>query len=99
MPAPSYALIFLNSDALSEVESGPSTTFATTVTTKKAGVTVAASILATSNGHSGVSLEDLASTSKSSLSGAAGMTQAMEGAVMLGCVAVAVLTLFRGTMW
>ena len=46
-----------------------------------------------------MTLEQLASTSKSSLSGAVGMTQAMEGAAMLGCITVAVLMLFRGAMW
>lgn len=62
-------------------------------------MTVNQAVLATSNGHSGSSLDELASTSKSSLSGALGMAQALEGAVLFGCMALAVLTLFRGAMW
>ncbi|KAK2460443.1 hypothetical protein APHAL10511_007608 [Amanita phalloides] len=98
VPAPSYALIFLTSQALTEVESGPSATFATTVI-NTAAPTVAAAVLETSNGHSGLSLKQLASTSKGSLSGAIGMTDALKGAVMLGCIAVAASTLFRGAVW
>jgi len=99
VPAPSYALIFLTSSALQEVDSGPSKTFATTVTTKTAYMTVNQAVLATSNGHSGSSLDDLASTSKNSLNGAFGLAQALESAVLFGCMAFGVLTLFRGAMW
>jgi len=99
VPAPSYTLIFLTSNALQEVDSGPSKTFSTTVTTKRSYMTVNQAVLATSNGHSGSSLDEVASTSKNSLNGAFGVAQALEGAVMFGCIAFGVLTLFRGAMW
>ncbi|KAM6493000.1 hypothetical protein JOM56_011134, partial [Amanita muscaria] len=64
VPAPSYALVFLSDGALSESESGLSTTFATTVTTS----THDPQALQMSNGHSGLSPKDLGSTSKKCLS-------------------------------
>jgi len=62
-------------------------------------MTLNPAVLATSNGHSGSSLDELLSTSEKSLSWAFGMTQALESAVMFGCMAIGVLTLFRGAMW
>jgi hypothetical protein len=81
VPAPSFALVFLTNSALSEVESGPSTTFATTVTTSTRP-TVAASVLATSNGHQAI-LNDLGSTSKGSFSLGVGRSDWMRGAASL----------------
>ncbi|KAF8624038.1 hypothetical protein AX15_006061 [Amanita polypyramis BW_CC] len=99
VPAPSYALIFLSDQTLSESENGPYTTFATTTSKTKTALTVDPSVLATSNGHSGLSLEELASTSKGSLSAAVGMAEALESAVTLGCLAAAALTVFRSMGW
>ncbi|KZP33152.1 glycoside hydrolase family 79 protein [Athelia psychrophila] len=55
VPAPSFALVFLNDDVLSEVTPQNPLTFATTAVTKKVNTaTVDAAVLATSNGHSGL---------------------------------------------
>jgi hypothetical protein len=81
VPAPSYVLVFLNDNALSEVESGPSSTFATTVTTKT-HMTVDQAVLATSNGHH-LSQQVLGSTSKGSLSVGVGRSDWMQSAVSL----------------
>ncbi|KAJ7434772.1 glycoside hydrolase family 79 protein [Mycena galericulata] len=54
VPAPGFALVFLSDSALTENAGGPSKTFATTALTKTANTaTVAATVLATSNGHGG----------------------------------------------
>ena len=81
VPAPSFVLVFLNDNALSEVESGPSTTFATTVTTKT-HLTVAQAVLETSNGHH-LSQQVLGSTSKGSLSLGVGRSDWMQSAMGL----------------
>ncbi|KAJ7783995.1 glycoside hydrolase family 79 protein, partial [Mycena maculata] len=81
VPAPGFALVFLDS-ALTESAGAASTTFATTALTKTANtVTIAASVLATSNGHGGSSNplkvnSELGSTSKGSTNGAAGLRPA-----------------------
>lgn len=75
MPAPCAVLVFLSSAALTETSGAASHTFPTTVLTKTVGTaTVNPSVLATSNGHTGMDAKDeLGSTSKGSYSGAVGM--------------------------
>ncbi|KAF8636113.1 hypothetical protein AX17_003816 [Amanita inopinata Kibby_2008] len=98
--APSFALVFLSDDSLKEVESGPYTTYSTTAVTKSHNTaTVDPSVLATSNGHGGFDKQRLGSTSKGSLSGAAGQTQALQGATVLATMAITALTLLRGLSW
>ncbi|KAF7986462.1 hypothetical protein HWV62_31241 [Athelia sp. TMB] len=70
VPAPSYVLVFLTGAAYEESNPSSTVTFATTSVTKTANTaTINASVLATSNGHSGSSLE-LGSTSKGSANAA-----------------------------
>jgi len=95
VPAPSVALVFLSSTALSESDSGQTKTFPTTALTKTAKtVAIDPSVLATSNGHSGMG-EWLGSTSKGSVGGALGMAQAMPGIVVLVAAAVGAVVLGR----
>ncbi|KAI0369500.1 hypothetical protein BV20DRAFT_946072 [Pilatotrama ljubarskyi] len=69
VPAPGAALVFVSNDAQSTVEP-PMATFSTTAVTKAIEtLTIAASVLATSNGHSGKDLP-LSGTSKGSSGGA-----------------------------
>jgi hypothetical protein len=54
VPAPSFALVFLSDQALSESNTGAAQTFSTSVKTKLHNTaTVDPSVLATSNGHKG----------------------------------------------
>ena len=70
VPAPGFALVFLTSTAFSESNPSTTQTFSTTSLTKTQNTaTVPASVLATSNGHSGSTLK-LGSTSNENLSGA-----------------------------
>ncbi|KII85080.1 glycoside hydrolase family 79 protein [Plicaturopsis crispa FD-325 SS-3] len=88
VPAPGLALVFLSSDALSEVSPSTTQTFATTSVTKTANTaTVPASVLATSNGHSG-STWRLSSTSKESSGVSAMMMPSMGvlGALVFGTI-------------
>ncbi|KAK0200670.1 hypothetical protein DFS33DRAFT_1266366 [Desarmillaria ectypa] len=65
VPAPGFALVFLGDDEVVDVETQ---TFPTTVQTRTANtVTVAAGVLATSNGHHLAAMGAYASTSKGSL--------------------------------
>jgi len=65
--APSAAVVFLSSSALTENDGAPSTTFATTSRTKLYNtITIDPSVLATSNGHWGIL--ELGSTSQGSVS-------------------------------
>ncbi|KAJ7697058.1 hypothetical protein B0H17DRAFT_1168033 [Mycena rosella] len=79
VPAPGFALVFLSDGALTEDRGAPSTTFATTAVTQTQNTaTVAAAVLATSNGHGGASDplnfgSELGSTSKGSTNGARGL--------------------------
>jgi hypothetical protein len=79
VPAPCAALVFLgNSSHLTENPGGVGaspTTFSTTFLTRTRGTaTVDPSVLATSNGHTGMdSKDELGSTSHGSFSGAEGM--------------------------
>ena len=66
VPAPAFALVFLTPDALSEVEPSSTQTFATTTVTGHPSSPVNSSVLATSNGHSGVDRGLDESTSKGS---------------------------------
>ncbi|EIN05136.1 hypothetical protein PUNSTDRAFT_107422 [Punctularia strigosozonata HHB-11173 SS5] len=88
VPAPGFALVFLSDDALSAADSVSTmtATFSTTSVTKTANtVTIDASVLATSNGHSGKDRK-LGSTSKGSSSDAPG------SAAMSAFAAVAAMT-------
>ncbi|KAF7974485.1 hypothetical protein HWV62_12034 [Athelia sp. TMB] len=68
VPAPGFALVFLNDAVLSEVTPQSPQTFATTAYTRKIHTaTVDPSVLATSNGHSGSSRGPLMNTSKGAL--------------------------------
>jgi len=74
VPAPGFALVFLTSTAFSESNPSTTQTFSTTSLTKTQNTaTVPASVLATSNGHSGSTLK-LGSTSNENLSGAQAVT-------------------------
>ena len=81
VPAPGFALVFLTSTAYSESNPSTTQTFSTSSYTRKHNTaTIPASILATSNGHSG-STWQLSSTSKGSVSGAQAV--AIPGVVAL----------------
>jgi len=85
VPAPGFALVFINSQVLSEVSNNPST-FATSQVTKTHNTaTIDPSVLATSNGHSG-SNRELGGTSKGLKNGAvSGRTVSAVGCIaMLG---------------
>ncbi|KAJ7661951.1 glycoside hydrolase family 79 protein [Mycena polygramma] len=96
VPAPGFALVFLSDSAQTD-NAAPSTTFATTQLTKTQNTaTVAASVLATSNGNGGPDDplgKELGSTSRGSKSGAAGLRPAATltltaGALTLGALLV-----------
>ncbi|KAJ7453359.1 glycoside hydrolase family 79 protein [Mycena galericulata] len=90
VPAPGFALVFLTDDAQTEDAGAPSVTFATTAVTKSHNtVTIASSVLATSNGGR-FSDHELAGTSKPP-SGAPNRAQAPM--VLVGVVIGAVLAL------
>lgn len=96
VPAPSVALVFLSGTALSESDTGKTVTFPTTAFTKAAKTSaIAASVLATSNGHSGMD-SVMGSTSKGSSNGGVfGMTQAVPGIVVLVATAAGAAMLGR----
>ncbi|KAK0192511.1 glycoside hydrolase family 79 protein [Armillaria mellea] len=82
--APGFALVFLTESDVSEVTPESTSTFATTAYTKTINTqTVDASVLATSNGHSGDSFPVVGSTSKKSQSGALGMNDVLKGGSVL----------------
>ncbi|KIM41886.1 glycoside hydrolase family 79 protein [Hebeloma cylindrosporum] len=84
VPAPGVALVFLTS----ETAAAPSQTFSTTALTKTRNTaTVAPSVLATSNGHSGMANE-LGSTSPGSNKNGAQGRGALVGGVMAMALAV-----------
>ena len=66
VPAPGFALVFLNPGALSETEPKSTVTFSTSTVTgrNENTATVNPSVLATSNGHSGSDRQHLEATSK-----------------------------------
>jgi hypothetical protein len=74
VPAPGFALVFLSDDALTELDGVPSKTFPTSVLTRTrntAGM-IDPAVLETSNGHSGMGRKRLGSTSRGSVTSAAG---------------------------
>jgi len=86
VPAPGFALVFLNDDAFTENDGGPSTTFPTTAQTKTINtITIDPSVLATSNGHSGMGSK-LGSTSHGSISAASSLTQALPGIMVVAAL-------------
>lgn len=90
VPAPSFALVFLTDEALSESDSGATQTFATTAGTRTHNTaTVESAVLATSNGHSGLDGMPLGSTSQGSSSGA--LSRVNAGLATLGAVACGVV--------
>ncbi|EJD02698.1 uncharacterized protein FOMMEDRAFT_140601 [Fomitiporia mediterranea MF3/22] len=90
VPAPGAALVFLNSDALSE--SGPKTTqtFATTAAATAAAntATVDQAVLATSNGRGGGKWDSSGSTSFGSTGGAMGASAMLASAGLTGAIAL-----------
>ncbi|KZT21347.1 glycoside hydrolase family 79 protein [Neolentinus lepideus HHB14362 ss-1] len=97
VPAPGFALVFLSDSAYSDSAPSTTQTFATTAVTKTMNTaTIAASLLATSNGHSGAN-RVLGSTSKGS-SGAVGMGVRVPGAVALIATAIGSLVVGRVLM-
>lgn len=86
VPAPGFALVFLTDNSLSEVTPASTLTFPTTALTKTVNtIQVDASVLATSNGHSGMA--DHMGTTSSGSSGALGMIQVVPGALTLLAIA------------
>lgn len=96
VPAPGYVLVFLTAAAYSESNPTSTVTFATTSLTKTANTaTVNASVLATSNGHSGSGRAlDLGSTSKETTSGAR-LERGAPGVALLISVLCGVMFLRR----
>lgn len=87
VPAPGFALVFLNDDVFSVNTAGDAvSTFPTSAQTKTRNtVIIDPSVLATSNGHTGGGRQHLGSTSKGS-SGALGMIDLVPGIALLGAV-------------
>lgn len=89
VPAPGFALVFMNSDALSGSEPTSTVTYATTAETTHShthpgqSTVVAPSVLATANGQSGADRVHMGSTSKGSsgASRAAGVSPSIAGLV------------------
>jgi Glycosyl hydrolase family 79 C-terminal beta domain len=70
VPAPGFALVFLNDNTQAGTGAGPSTTYSTSLTTRTHNtVSVDPSVLATSNGHMGMD-QKMGSTSSGSVSAA-----------------------------
>lgn len=90
VPAPAFALVYLTPE-----EDIATVTFATSTYTNAANTaTIAASVLATSNGMSGKDWEQLGSTSKGSISGAVGgYVRANFAGGLVGAVVAALVLL------
>ena len=87
VPAPGFALVFLNDKAYGDsTPSGGTLTFATTAYTRTVNTaTIDPKALATSNGHSGKDRADMTSTSKgSSPNGAGPLKEGLSRVVMTG---------------
>jgi hypothetical protein len=99
VPAPGFALVFLSDDALSSADQASTVhTFSTTAVTKTANTaTIDASVLATSNGHSGKDRK-LGSTSKGSASGAERGAR-VGGAIAAGAAMVFGAVVLVGRTW
>lgn len=82
VPAPGFALVFLNDKAYTDsTPPGTTVTFATTAYTRTINTaTIDPKVLATSNGHSGKDRKNMRSTSKGSAS-SSGTTSFREGVV------------------
>ncbi|KAF8624071.1 hypothetical protein AX15_006082 [Amanita polypyramis BW_CC] len=95
--APSYALVFLDNNALVGFGSGPSATFSTSAVTNTRTLTVDSIVLATSNGNRGLfDFGHLGATSRGSLvNGATGVMHTSCDAILLACIAVASMILLR----
>jgi hypothetical protein len=90
VPAPGFALVFLTSNALQAVSPTSTVTFPTTALTRTGNtVSIDPSMLATSNGHSG--MEDMrGATSQGSVSGASPVRAALTLlGIALGAAVVA----------
>ncbi|KDQ55999.1 glycoside hydrolase family 79 protein [Jaapia argillacea MUCL 33604] len=95
--APGLALVFLSNTAYSDSAPSTTQTFATTAYTKtQHTATVAATVLATSNGHSGSSRQ-LGSTSKGS-TGGAGVGKQISGLVALVAMVAGAWTVGKGLL-
>ncbi|THH18224.1 hypothetical protein EW146_g2709 [Bondarzewia mesenterica] len=96
VPAPGFALVFLTPDSLSQVTPGGSMTFPTTYVTKTINtVLVDSSVLATSNGHSGMVNWKGTTSSGSGGKVSAAMRLAMPGALTLFATAAGAWVLGR----
>jgi hypothetical protein len=96
--APSYALVFLRDDAFSQAESEPPMTFSTSMLTRTRNTaTVNPSVLATSNGHYGGTFKDM--LGRTSFGKSNGVSWALQEAMTLCYVAVAMPILFRVLVW
>ena len=85
VPAPSFALVFLSDQALSDSDNGASQTFSTSIQTKTLNTaTIDPSVLATSNGHKGFAKHG-GSTSRDghSNNGASGLLPSVAALVSL----------------
>lgn len=93
--APSAALVFLSDNAQTENAGAPSTTYSTTARTKLYNtVSFDPAVLATSNGHKGMS--HLGSTSKGSVSAAQALKAHLPGlSVVLSMALGAIVILGR----
>jgi hypothetical protein len=94
VPAPGFALVFLTSDSLNAVSPTSTVTFPTTALTQTGNnIYIDPSMLAVSNGHTGMQ-NVRGATSPGSLSAASKLHTALSGALalfvsVLGAVAVA----------
>lgn len=96
VPAPGFALVFLTSAAFSESNPSTTQTFSTSALTKTHNTaSVPASVLATSNGHSGSSWR-LSSTSKGSGNGA--LAVATPGVAALTAIICGAITIRKALL-
>src|SRR6202040_2878457 len=91
-PAPGFALVFLTDSSYNEATPQNPQTYSTTVVTKRVHPTVDPSVLATSNGHSGVDRKSISTTSKESKSVLNG-AMSIGGMATPGIMAVIAVTL------
>jgi hypothetical protein len=99
VPAPGFALVFLNSN--SNVETVSAMTFSTTAYTNTENTaTVGPSVLATSNGHSGKDRADLGSTSSGSRpNGATSVSLGPDVIIALASFGLGLAAIFMGRWW
>ena len=97
VPAPGFALVFLNDQGYTDsTPSGETITFATTAVTKTINtVTIDPKVLETSNGHSGKDRTDMRSTSKgSSTSSSSTLKEGLVNVLLTGLGAGVGVALF-----